>query len=198
MTNSTERMIELAHEQFDRMNAQDPKHIVVDGVSRPRELMLALWLYAWVEKVQPEASVPLRLAARCQHLMRFSFPRSDYPEGRVGYLKWRKDLSRKHADLASKVLYDVGFDPHLIEAVRQINLKQELKTNPDCQTMEDALCLSFLEHEYGEFCERHEEDKVIDIVQKTWRKMSKRGHDLALTIPLEGRAQQLIVRALSP
>jgi hypothetical protein len=121
-----------------------------------------------------------------------------YPEGRVGYLKWRKDLSKKHADLATKVLFDVGFDQAVIEQVRKINMKQELKTEPDCQAMEDALCLSFLEHEYSEFCAKHEDSKVIDIVQKTWRKMSERGHELALTIGLTGRAGELVQQALAP
>jgi hypothetical protein len=81
--------------------------------------------------------------------------------------------------------------------VRAINLKEGLKTNPDNQTMEDALCLSFLEHEFAEFAAKHEDEKVVDIVQKTWRKMSERGHEVSLQLPLSGRAQVLVGRALS-
>ena len=197
MSSKIESLIEQAYEQFDQMNAQDPTSIEVAGVAAPRELTLALWLFEWVNHLQPQASVALRLASRCQHLMRFSVPRSDYPEGRVGYLKWRKDLSKRHADLATKVLFELGFEPSVIEQVRKINLKQELTTDPDCQAMEDALCLSFLQHEYTEFSQKYDDDKVIDIVQKTWRKMSKEGQRHALSITLEGRAQALVLRALS-
>jgi len=196
MSSDVEIMVEQAHQEFDRMNAQDPTTIDVRGRPQPRELALSIWLGDWVSQVDPQASVALRLAARCQHLMRFSVPRTQYPEGRVGYLKWRKDLSKKHADLATQVLSDVGFGPEIIEQVRKINLKQELKNDPDCQAMEDALCLSFLEHEYPAFCEKHEDEKVVDIVQKTWRKMSEGGQGLALKIPLDGRAKQLVLRAL--
>lgn len=194
---ATQDMIQQAMDAFDRMNAQDPTTIVVGAEERPRELMLALWLSDWVLRVQPTPSVALRLAGRCQHLMRFAVPRSQYPEGRVGYLKWRKDLSKKHADLATGVLLDVGFEQHVIEQVRKINLKQELKSDADCQAMEDALCLSFLDHEYPEFVTKHDDEKLIDIVQKTWRKMSERGHALALQLPLEGHGKDLILRALA-
>jgi hypothetical protein len=95
------------------------------------------------------------------------------------------------------VLRQLGFSESTIEQVRRINLKEGLKTNPDTQTMEDALCLSFLEHEFSDFAEKHPDDKVIDIVQKTWRKMSERAHELALGLPLEGRAKELVARALS-
>ncbi len=196
MASDIESKVAAAITKFDEMNGRDPQIIVVDGLPTPRELALARWLSEWVIQVAPDAGVALRLASRCQHLMRFSMPRSEYPEGRVGYLKWRKDLSKRHADLASEVLVECRFDPGIIERVRKINLKQELKTDSDCQAMEDALCLSFLEHEYAEFSLKYEDEKVIDIVQKTWRKMSSRGHQLALFLPLEGRAKDLVLRAL--
>lgn len=182
--------------QFNEINAQDPNQILDGETERPRELLQAERLEAWVLKLEPEASEALRLAARCQHIKRWTVPRSDYPEGRVAYLKWRKDLSRLHADTASEVLRGLGFENEVIEAVRKINLKQELKTNPDSQTMEDALCLAFLEHEFSAFAAKHEDEKVIDIVQKTWRKMSEKGHQMALTLPLAGRDKELVGRAL--
>jgi hypothetical protein len=197
MSTELEEKIRLAHEAFDQMNARDPNCIEVNGTSQPRELALARWLSDWVTRIAPNPSVALRLAARCQHLMRFSFPRTAYPEGRVGYLKWRKDLSKRHADLATRVLFELGFDQEVIELVRKINMKQELRADAECQAMEDALCLSFLEHEYSAFCSKHADEKVIEIVQKTWGKMSEAGHQLALTIQLEGRAKDLIQQALS-
>ncbi len=197
MTQEAELMIEQAVERFDAMNARDPNALVVDGVSRPRELVQAERLEAWVKKLAPDASVALRLAARCQHLCRWEIPRSSYGEGRVAYLKWRKDLARHHADLAATVLAEVGFDQATLDAVRRINLKQGLKSEPDTQTMEDALCLAFLEHEFAEFAPKYDDAKVIDIVQKTWRKMSERGHELALGLPFSPETLALVSRALS-
>lgn len=189
--------VETAIVRFDAENSQDPHTVSEGGTTRPRELVFAERLSVWISRVVPEPSDALKLAARCQHLRRFAFPRSDYPEGRVGYLKWRKDLSHKHAELAGKILEELGFDEELRNQVRTINLKQQLKTNPDSQAMEDALCLSFLEHEFSAFADKHEDEKVIDIVRKTWRKMSERGHALALSLPLSGRAKDLVGIALS-
>jgi hypothetical protein len=190
-------MIEQAVERFDAMNARDPNPLVVDGVSRPRELVQAERLEAWVKKLAPDASVALRLAARCQHLCRWEIPRASYEEGRVGYLKWRKELARHHADLAAGVLGELGFTADTLAAVRRINLKQGLKNEADTQAMEDALCLAFLEHEFAEFAPKYEDAKVIDIVQKTWRKMSPRAHELALGLPFAPETLALVSRALS-
>ncbi len=187
-----------AHEKMNELNARDPQTIeTADGHKRPRELVMAERLERWVKKVVPQPSTALLLASRCQHLMRFAVPRSEYEPGRIGYLKWRKDLAKMHADRAEEILREVDFDEETIAAVRQINLKQGLKTNPDAQAMEDALCLSFLEHEYPEFSAKHPDDKVIDIVRKTWAKMSPRGQELALALPLEGRPGALVQQALS-
>lgn len=188
--------LKAAIARFNEMNRQDPRKSKVDQGSLPTQLLEVERLEAWVLKREPEPSEALRLAARCQHLQRFKFPRSDYPEGRTGYLTWRKDLMKKHADLASTVLSECGFDEHVIAEVRKINLKQDLKHNPDVQKMEDALCLSFLEHEYSDFAQKYDDEKVLAIVQKTWKKMSVDGHKLALTISLSGRAQDLVAQAL--
>jgi hypothetical protein len=189
-------LVEKAIERFNAINAEDPIKVLASGKEVPRELLAAERLEAWVLRLEPQASDALRLAARSQHLRRWSVPRGDYPEGRVGYLKWRKDLSKMHADLASDVLRGLGAPEALISALRALNLKEGLKLNPETQTIEDALCLSFLDHEFAEFAEKHEDDKVIDIVQKTWRKMSERAHAAALSLPLEGRAKDLVGRAL--
>jgi hypothetical protein len=157
---------------------------------------MAEQLERWVHRLATPPSTALLLAARCQHLMRWRIPRGDYDQGRIGYLKWRKDLAKMHADAATEVLRDVGFDDEVIQSVREINLKQNLKTSPDVQAMEDALCLCFLEQEYGAFAEKHEDQKVMQIVQKTWNKMSPAGQNLALTLPLTGRPGQLVKRAL--
>src|SRR5688572_14815512 len=132
---------ESAIAAFDQANAEDPAHEQVGGVARPRELVHAERLAAWVERLEPSPSEALRLAARCQHLQRWKIPRSSYPDGRVGYLRWRTQLARFHADRAAEILASAGYERALIDQVRRINLKQGMRSDPDVQTMEDALCL---------------------------------------------------------
>lgn len=182
---------------FQAENAQDPSSVVDGGAPRPKELVDAERLSAWVRRVAPEASEALLLASHCQHLRRWEIPRSSFEPGRLGYLKWRKELGRFHADTAARILRDAGYDEDTIAAVRAINLKQGLRSNPDVQAMEDALCLSFLEHELADFSEKHSDDKLIDIIAKTWRKMSERARAMALELPLTGRVASLVQRALA-
>jgi hypothetical protein len=189
---------ELAIATFDRENAEDPHTLEVAGVARPRELVDAERLSAWVLRLQPDASEALRLAARCQHIRRWQIPRESLPSGRVGYLKWRTQLGRFHADTATRLLEGLGYERELIDAVRRINLKQGLHSNADTQTMEDALCLVFLEFEFQEFCAKYPVEKVIGVVQKTWKKMSAKGHELALTLPFSPASLELVKRALTP
>ncbi len=183
---------------FDRANAEDPHTLDVAGQARPRELLDAERLSLWVERLAPDASEALRLAARCQHIRRWQIPRASYPPGRVGYLQWRTQLGRFHADTATRLLEELGYERELIEAVRRINLKQGLKSNPDTQTMEDALCLAFLEFEFEEFCLKYPPEKVVEVVQKTWKKMSERGHRFALALPFSKACLELVTRALAP
>jgi hypothetical protein len=184
---------------FRAHNAQDPNRVLDAGVERPKELAAAERLAAWVERLEPSASEALVLASHCQHLCRWELPRSDFPEGRIGYLTWRKALARRHAARAAAILRDVGYDDALINEVRAINLKQGLHANPDTQTMEDALCLSFLEFELDEFARKHDDAKVVDIIQKTWGKMSERGHARAIELApsLPPKAAALVRRALA-
>lgn len=182
---------------FDGANAEDPHQLVVDGRVRPRELVHAERLRSWIERLDPNASEALRLAAHCQHIRRWQIPRDSYPEGRVGYLKWRTQLARFHADTATQLLEAAGYDPALIDRVRRILLKQNLHSHPDSQTMEDALCLTFLEFEFDEFRHKYGPDKVLEVVQKTWKKMSPRARELGLTLPLSAESLELVQRALA-
>jgi hypothetical protein len=181
---------------FAAENAADPNRIDDSGTLRPRELVDAERLVVAVNRLDPNASEALRLAAHCQHLRRWEIPRTEYPEGRIGYLEWRKALSRFHAESATKILRDVGYDEATIEEVRAINQKRGIKQSPDVQTMEDALCLVFLEFEADEFVSKHDAESVVDILQKTWRKMSERGHRAALALPMSDGFRTLIERAL--
>jgi hypothetical protein len=188
---------ESAVAAFDQANAEDPTHEQVGGIARPRELVHAEWLAAWVERLEPSPSEALRLAARCQHLQRWKISRSSYPEGRVGYLQWRTQLARFHADRAAEILASAGYERALIDQVRRINLKQGLRSDPDVQTMEDALCLSFIEHEFDAFAAKHDDQKLIEILRKTWKKMSPRGRDAALALDASPRLRDLLGRALN-
>jgi Domain of unknown function (DUF4202) len=184
---------------FDRANGEDPNLERAGDQQRPRELVHAERLSAWVLRIEPDASEALRLAARCQHLRRWEIPRSNYASGRVGYLKWRTELGRFHADAAQRILETVGYEPNVIEQVRRINLKQGLHSNADTQTMEDALCLEFIENELEAFLARYPEDKILEILQKTWKKMSPRGHAHAQTLALRlsAEAKGVLERALT-
>ena len=174
---------------FDAAHDSDPSGKALREAER---------LSAWVLRLEPNASLPLRLAARCQHIERWKVPRSDFPAGRVGYLQWRTHLARFHADRAAAILTQVGFDQETVQAVRRINLKQNLRSSSDTQTMEDALCLVFLEYEFEDFLAKYpDEDKAVSILQKTSRKMSERGQRAALSLPLPARSQALVQRALS-
>jgi len=185
-----------AIEAFARANSEDPQSMVVGGERRPKELVDAERLSVWVERLDPDASEALRLAARCQHIRRWHIPRSSFSNDRVGYLKWRTELGRFHAETARRLLLEAGYDEATIEAVRRINVKQGLHSNPDTQTMEDALCLSFLEHELEAFAAKHPPDKVVSILQKTWKKMSARGRAAALALALPDGARALLGTAL--
>jgi hypothetical protein len=145
---------EAALRRFDEENARDPNIEQVAGVVRPRELIYAQWLTEWVLRLCPEASEPLRLAARCQHLCRWVVPRNSYPMTRAGYLKWREGLKHFHAQKAGDILREVGYPEDVIARVRSLNLKQDLPRDAEAQVLEDALCLVFLEHQLGDLARK--------------------------------------------
>lgn len=181
---------------FDEANANDPNRDSVEGVPQPRELVYAQRLTDWVLRLNPDASEALRLAARCQHIRRWEIPRDSFPRTREGYLRWKERLKRHHADVAGTMLQSAGYDPETIERVRSLNLKRDLRKDPDCQILEDALCLMFLEHQLGPLAERHPEEKVIVALQKSWAKMSPTGREAALTLNYTPRERELLDKAL--
>lgn len=187
-----------AIEAFAAVSAGDPARECLAGESRPRELVQSERLVRWVERLAPEAPEALRLAAHCQHIGRYLLPRSNYPDGRSGYLRWRSELARRHAERAREILSGLGYDEATLEHVTRIVMKQNLSADPDVQIMEDALCLSFLQYELSEFAARHEDEKVVTILRKTWRKMSPRARELALELGLDERSSRLVASALAP
>ncbi|TDE10246.1 DUF4202 domain-containing protein [Dyadobacter psychrotolerans] len=189
--------LETAFGRFDEYNKNAPESITWDGKQFPSEYFYALKLYEWVIKLDGNASEALLLASRSQHIGRWEIARKTYPDGRAGYLKWRSDLSRFHAAKAGEILQSVGYDQEMTERVGEIIRKSKLKTDPDVQTMENALCLVFLEFQFDELIEKLSEEKMIDILRKTWAKMSEPGREAALSLQFSEEGTALINKALS-
>ena len=183
--------------QFDAINRRDPQEISYRGHRYPAEYLLAQALCHHVIALTPSPSEPLLLASRCQHLGRWAHPRKTYPEGRAGYLKWRADLKIYHADQVAEILRDFGYDEATMAAVRSLNLKEDIKKNPDCQTLEDGLCLVFLQFQYDDIVAQHPEEKVIRILKKTAGKMSAAGLEAAGKLNYSTQGKALLHQALS-
>lgn len=196
-TISDQSRFETALARFDAYNAQDPHQETFEGKTYPKELLYALRMSAWLERMAPEASEELQLAARAQHIGRWQHPRSEYPEGLQGYNKWRNNLRKMHAQLAGKILLEVGYDPEFISRVQFLILKRQLKLDPEVQLLEDVICLVFLENYFLDFSKQHTEEKLVDIVRKTWGKMSPAGHRMALTLQIPEPALQIVQKALA-
>lgn len=171
-----------AIDAIDAVNSADPNSLVIDGVERPKELAHSQLMTAWIEKLRPDASEALLLAARAHHIKRWTWPRSDYPETRAGYLRWRHDLYDRHSELAGGILRDCGYGDKTIERVSEILHKQSVRTDPEVQAYEDALCLVFIETQFHELASKTERSKMVEIVAKTLKKMSPAAHELALAL----------------
>jgi len=185
-----------ANAAFDAINRTDPNTFTWQGKDWPRELFLAEKLTEWVLILEPAASEPLQLAARCQHIGRWQIPRRDYPEGRIGYLTWRKALAHHHADTASTLLRQLDYDDHRIERVQAILLKRGIKQDADVQVMENALCLVFLQYQFESFRQENEE-KIVNIIQKSLLKMDEAGRQRALKLDYSPEGRAVIDEALS-
>lgn len=180
-------LFQEAISRFDAANARDPRGI---------ELPYAQRLSAWVERLAPEASEELRLAARAQHLCRWEIPRESYPQDRIGYLKWREDLKQFHAQKAGEILRAVGNDEPTAARVQDLIRKRNFPRDAEGRILEDALCLVFLETQLAETTDKTGEDKMIVILQKTWKKMTPQARDVALTLPMNDALRALVERAL--
>ena len=184
---------------IDQANGEDPNSEVVDGVAQPKEQLYGMRMQEWVEELDPGASEALRIAARSQHIRRWKIPRSDYPMDRKGYLRWRTTLYAFHADRAAEILRAQEYDAETIEHVRTLLQKRNLRTDTDVQTLEDAAALVFLVHHLDDFLKRDDigEEKAIDIIRKTWKKMTKRGHEAASALTLSDESTALLEKALT-
>ncbi len=179
--------------RFDEENSRDPNR--EDG--QPRELLYAQRLNAWVLRLAPAASEPLRLAARCQHICRWESPRENYPMTKPGYLKWRADLKKFHAEKSGAILREVGYHDDTIRRVQDLNLKKHFPADAECCVLEDALCLVFLEFQFAPLVAKSDDEKMINAVRKSWAKMTAAGRAAALKLNFGERERKLVGQALA-
>jgi len=187
-----------ALDAIDAANADDPHTILINGVSRPKELAHAELMTRWVRTLDPDCTDEQLLAARAHHLRRWTISRDSYPDGRAGYLRWRTALKRQHADDVGEILRGAGYDDQVVARVQAIVRKQGLGSDPAVQVHEDALCLVFLETQLDELAGKLGDDKTIDVLQKTAKKMSPAGLQAALGLRFAPDAAALLERALAP
>lgn len=179
--------------RFDEENARDPN--IEDGY--PRELLYAERLTNWVLKLCPNASESLRLAARCQHICRWQSPRENYPMMRTGYLKWRAELKKFHAQKSGEILREAGYDDKTVQRVQGLNLKKNFPADPEVRVMEDALCLMFLEFQFAALAAKNDDEKMINALRKSWEKMTEAARAEALKLNYGEREKSLIAQALN-
>ncbi|MEM8937859.1 MAG: DUF4202 domain-containing protein [Bacteroidota bacterium] len=193
---NTDKLAKAFH-LFDEANGKDPNTETLNGKSYPKELLYAHRMTEILNEFSSDASEALKLTARCQHICRWEIPRNRYEMNRVGYLKWRQELKKFHAEKAMTILKKVGYGEETIGQVEFLLLKKQLKRNEETQALEDVICLVFLKYYFEPFAKKHEEIKVIDILQKTWRKMSEKGQQAAMNLSFSNEALVIINKAVS-
>ena len=183
---------------IDAANGEDPNRVESEGGAIAKEVLYSQRMSTWLVTLETEASEELQLACRAQHIRRWESPRSDYPQGRAGYKLWRADLLKRHAATTETILQEIGYSEAQIQRVSSLLKKLHRSTDREAQTLEDVACLVFLAHEFDAFAAKHDDEKLIGIVQKTWKKMSPRGHQAALSLSFSGRVGSIVERALAP
>jgi hypothetical protein len=190
--------LDAALAAIDAANAADPNTIELRGQVRPKEQAHAELMTAWVRRLDPGADDAQLIAARAHHLRRWSLPRSSYPEGRAGYLRWRTALRKQHAAELAQLLEPLGVDPSVVARAQQIIAKVGLGTDPEVQTHEDALCLVFLETQLAALVDDQGDEKMVDVIAKTAAKMSPTALALVADLPIREHDRRLITEALAP
>jgi hypothetical protein len=197
MADTAESRLVLALAAIDTANAADPNVISVGGRYGPKELVHSELVSAWIPRLRPDPTDELVLAARAHHIRRWLSPRASYPEGRAGYLRWRRDLSLRQADDVAEIMEHAGYPSGTIDRVRAIVRKQHLAEDPDAQALEDAICLVFLETQLDDLADRLTPERMVDVLHKTMEKMSPAAIELVATIPLSEHGRSLLEAAAS-
>ena len=181
--------------RFDAYNATDPNTEEFEGKTYPKEVLYAERMTKKLNDYAPGAPEYMQLAVRCQHIGRWEIARNSYPMDRPGYLMWRSQLKLHHTRIAEPILKDCGYDEETINKVKALLLKKQLHQNPDTQLIEDVICLVFVEFYLDDFIKKHSEEKMIDILKKTLKKISPRGIEEALKISMTEDVKDLILKA---
>lgn len=192
---ATERFQE-AIKLFDEANSHDPNKEHWQGKEYSKEVLYGERMTSMLHRFDADACEEVQLAARCQHICRWEIPRDSYEMDRKGYLLWRTDLKKFHSKKASEILSSIGYSKEVQEKVSFLLQKKQLKRNLDTQTIEDVICLVFLQFYFDPFIAKHSDEKIVDIVQKTWGKMSEKGHDIALQLSYSDKGLSLVKKAL--
>lgn len=187
---------ELAIQHIDQINSEDPIKESWKGKEFPKELLYSHRMTKKLGEFEPEASEHLKIAARAQHIGRWKIQRSEYPMNRTGYLTWREELKKMHAEMTGKLLLEAGYEETFIAKVKFLIRKKQLKSDAETQILEDVVCLVFLEYYLEEFVAKHEYEKIKDILKKTWGKMSDKGHKEALQLNFSSQCLRIIQEAL--
>jgi len=182
---------------IDQKNDLDPNTEKVNGEEISKELIYGQRMSICLTEFKPDASEHLQIACRAQHIQRWSIARKDYPMDRTGYKRWRTDLAKFHAELTAELMLENGYHNDDRERVKHLLQKKQLKRDLETQTLEDVACLVFLTFHLDDFASRHADEKVIDIIRKTWKKMSEDGHAAALKLPFSDAMGKLVGTALN-
>jgi hypothetical protein len=168
---------------IDSANSQDPNIEYAEGKGWPKELLYSQRMSNMLERYRSDSDYVIKLAIRGQHIQRWQSPRSAYPMDKQGYHRWRSDLYIFHADKVADVMLQAGFNAEEIERAKNAVAKVGIKSNSDTQLLEDVVGLVFMEHYMLNFAAKHAdytEQKWIDIIRKTWAKMSDDAHAFVL------------------
>lgn len=182
---------------IDAANAADPQTVDTGGGAAPAQVAYSRRMSAMLDEVRPEASEAVRIAVHGQHIERWKMPRQDFPEGRAGYLRWRKQLQRFHAARLAEIMGEAGYDDAATTRVGALVMKKGLGRDEDTQTLEDVACLVFLKHYAGDFIAAHDDSKVIAILKRTAAKMSPAAIEKAAAMELDARLARLLTAALA-
>jgi len=187
---------------IDEGHMQDPKKVEIDETETPYELVYAQKMTKYLQLHTPDADPLLATAVRAQHFRRWEVPRDTYPKTKPGYFAWRTYLKKRQADLVKEICLQCEYNETEANRVAALIAKEDLKKgegkgDAEAQVLEDVACLVFLDDQFDQFEREHDEEKIVNILKKTWVKMGKRGQDLALNMNLSMRAKALVAKALA-
>ncbi|NND07157.1 MAG: DUF4202 domain-containing protein [Saprospiraceae bacterium] len=190
-------LLQQTFQKIDEENAKDPNAEQWQGKSYPKELLYAQRMTNRLNLYAPNASEELQIAARAQHIKRWEIPREDFAMDKAGYHKWRNTLKSFHAGQVAEIMQAVGYKESSIDRVKFLVEKKKLKKDADTQMLEDVICFVFLEYYLDDFATTKSEEKIIDILQKTWQKISDRAKGQLDSLSMSDESRRLVQKALS-